>query len=80
MARRRAHNSNSIRENDEDEMEHHSGKSDTVIILPRIVRDFSEGKITEETSDFFIQILSGWFYDQLYEIFVKNENIIYSSH
>jgi hypothetical protein len=78
MARRRAYNTHEkMSNNDSDDMKH---QTSTVIILPRIVRDFSEGKITEETNDFFLQILSGWYYDQLHQIFVKNENVIFSAY
>lgn len=49
--------------------------SDIVIILPEIVRNFSEVKITEEADEFFLNILSKWYEKKLHEIYVKNENI-----
>lgn len=32
-----------------------------------------------ETCEFFLDILSGWYLDQLHQIYMKNENIVYSS-
>ena len=52
---------------------------DIVIILPEIVRTYSEGRLEESDSDFFVSILAGWYKNQLHDIYVKNENIVFSS-
>ena len=51
----------------------------TVIILPRIVSNYAEGRITVEDCDHFMQILAAWYYNQLHQIYVVNDNIIYSA-
>ena len=53
-------------------------EEDVVIILPEIVRNFSEGKDTAEKSEFFLTILSDWYEKLLHSIYIKNENIVYS--
>ena len=45
-----------------------------MIILPEIVRNFSEVKLTDAEDDFFLQILSQWYESQLHDIYVRNEN------
>ena len=59
--------------------ENRDQEHDIVIILPEIVKTYSEGRITIETSDFFVSILAGWYKNQLHEIYFKNQNIVYSS-
>ena len=56
-------------------MDEESDAGDIVIILPEIVRNFSEVKITEEADEFFFNILTKWYEQQLHEIYVKNETI-----
>ena len=58
--------------------EEQEANQNIVIILPEIVRNFSEGKIDEDQSDFFLNILSGWYCKQLHEIYVLNEDIAFS--
>ena len=36
-----------------------------VIILPEIVRNFVDGKNTDETNEFFLEILADWYKEQL---------------
>lgn len=45
-------------------------------MLPEIVRNFSEVKITEDADELFLHILSSWYEKQLHDIYIENENII----
>ena len=51
---------------DSSDEESDGNEKDVVIILPEIVRNFSEGKETPEKSSFFLEILSEWYYRQLH--------------
>ena len=51
--------------------------SETMIVLPGVVRNFSEGKITEEVQEFYLSIISEWYCEMLHQIYIKNENIEY---
>ena len=52
----------------------------TVIISPAIVREFSQGNILQEMSDFFFSIFGLWYYEQLHSIYTRNENVVCQSH
>ena len=55
-----------------------AGYAHSVFVLPEIVRSYSEGKITEETSDFFASILSRWYRNKLHRAYFENENVVYA--
>lgn len=48
-----------------------------MIVLPGVVSNFAEGKITEEIQEFFLSIISEWYCEMLHQIYIKNENISY---
>lgn len=56
-----------------------SSSDENIIVLPSIVRNFAEGKITVEIQEFFLSIISEWYCEQLHQIYIKNENVVYSS-
>ena len=43
------------------------------------MRTYCEGRFSDETSDFFLTILTGWYKNLLHDIYVKNENVVFSS-
>ena len=51
--------------------------AERMIVLPGVVSNFAEGKITEEIQEFFLSIISEWYCEVLHQIYVKNENISY---
>lgn len=55
------------------------GEDGIVILLPKIVRNFAEGKETEEKSDFFLQVLGNWYKNLLHSIYIKNDNTVFSA-
>ena len=50
--------------------------TDVIVILPKLVRNFAEGKETPEKSEFFLLVLSGWYCGLLHSIYRKNENMV----
>ena len=64
---------------DSSDEEGDENENDVVVILPEIVRNFSEGKETPEKSSFFLEILSEWYYRLLHQIYKKNDNIVFSA-
>ena len=74
-ARRRGFNTSDAKDNKaskdngRDQDESLDSQVGTVIILPKIVREFSQGRVSPETHDFLLQVLASYYTDQLHHIY-----------
>ena len=51
-----------------------------IFVLPSVVSNFTQYKITEERQSFYLSLISEWYFGQLHQLYIKNENIAYSDH
>ena len=51
-----------------------------IFVLPSVVSNFTQYKITEECQSFYLSLISEWYCRQLHQLYIKNQNIAYSAH